>query len=81
MVGPARCAVPGACCARVEELQTSHQSHLDSVGRNEKIRTHPRRNILGGDVQVSAKLRGLARAGEGRCWPPGGAHQFRRHIF
>lgn len=33
-------------------------SHLDSVGRNEKIRTHLSRYILGGEMLVSAKFRG-----------------------
>lgn len=53
-----------------EQLQTSQGSHLDSVGGNEKIRTHQRRNILGGGVQQSAKFRGqMLAAGWGSPIP------------
>lgn len=64
----ARC--PGHVAPMWEQLQTSQGSHLDSVGSNEKIRTHRRRNILGGDVQQSAKFRGqMLAAGWGSPIP------------
>lgn len=64
----ARC--PGHVAPMWEQLQTSQGSHLDSVGGNEKIRTHQRRNILGGDVQQSAKFRGqMLAAGWGSPIP------------
>lgn len=31
--------------------------------------------------KATCECRPNSEAREGRCWPPGGAHQFRRHIF
>lgn len=67
----ARC--PGHVAPMWEQLQTSQGSHLDSVGAMRKF--EPTSAGISWEATCNSRPNS-----EGRCWPPGGAPQFRRHI-